>query len=211
MDESEQKEIKKQLLDQIDKTFPEDKKFAAKKQIENMDSPALEEFLKKNNMIPEEKGPSENCIFCSIISGKIPSTKVSEDDNAIAILEINPISKGHTLVVPKDHDISPENLKEKTEPIIKKMGEQLKKFSPKDYLIKSKNIMGHELIDIIPVYNNETENSPRKRMAPEELAKIAAEVEEKKLAQVKEPKVTIIEEKKPEPQKEVYKWPTRIP
>jgi hypothetical protein len=48
-------------------------------------------------------------------------------------------------------------------------------------------------------------------MAPEELAKIAAEVEEKKLAQVKEPKVTIIEEKKPEPQKEVYKWPTRIP
>jgi len=44
-----------------------------------------------------------DCIFCKIISGELPSAKVFEDDNVIAFLNIKPISKGHTLVVPKAH------------------------------------------------------------------------------------------------------------
>ena len=45
----------------------------------------------------------ENCIFCKIIKGEIPSFKVYEDDNVFAFEDINPISEGHTLVVPKRH------------------------------------------------------------------------------------------------------------
>jgi histidine triad (HIT) family protein len=44
-----------------------------------------------------------NCIFCKIISGEIPSAKVYEDGDFIAILDINPVSKGHVLVIPKKH------------------------------------------------------------------------------------------------------------
>lgn len=45
----------------------------------------------------------ENCIFCKIISGEIPSYKVYEDDYFLAILDINPRNPGHTLVIPKKH------------------------------------------------------------------------------------------------------------
>ncbi|MBU1975071.1 MAG: HIT domain-containing protein [Nanoarchaeota archaeon] len=45
----------------------------------------------------------ENCIFCKIIKGEIPSTKVFEDDKIIGILDINPAAKGHVLVMPKEH------------------------------------------------------------------------------------------------------------
>ena len=43
------------------------------------------------------------CIFCEIIKGNIPSKKVYEDDNVLAILDISQITKGHTLVLPKKH------------------------------------------------------------------------------------------------------------
>jgi histidine triad (HIT) family protein len=44
-----------------------------------------------------------DCIFCSIVSGGIPSHKVYEDDRYFAFLDIFPASKGHTLVIPKAH------------------------------------------------------------------------------------------------------------
>ncbi|HUT83969.1 MAG TPA: HIT domain-containing protein, partial [Thermodesulfobacteriota bacterium] len=45
----------------------------------------------------------EDCIFCKIIKGEIPSFKVYEDEKVFAFEDINPISEGHTLVVPKKH------------------------------------------------------------------------------------------------------------
>lgn len=43
------------------------------------------------------------CIFCEIIKGNIPSAKVYEDDEVLAILDISQVTKGHTLVMPKKH------------------------------------------------------------------------------------------------------------
>ncbi len=56
-------------------------------------------------MPPEELAEfqSQNCIFCQIIAGKIPSRKVYEDDKAVAILDIHPANPGHLLVLPKQH------------------------------------------------------------------------------------------------------------
>lgn len=45
----------------------------------------------------------EDCIFCSIVNGKIPAYKVYEDDSFIAFLDIFPRVKGHTLLIPKKH------------------------------------------------------------------------------------------------------------
>jgi histidine triad (HIT) family protein len=45
----------------------------------------------------------ENCIFCKIVKGEIPSHKVYEDENFLAFLDINPQSPGHCQVIPKKH------------------------------------------------------------------------------------------------------------
>jgi len=44
-----------------------------------------------------------DCIFCKIAKGEIPSYKIYEDDIIIAILDISQTTKGHTLVIPKEH------------------------------------------------------------------------------------------------------------
>ncbi len=45
----------------------------------------------------------DECIFCKIIRGELPSYKVYEDEKTMAFLDINPVNAGHTLVVPKKH------------------------------------------------------------------------------------------------------------
>lgn len=45
----------------------------------------------------------DNCIFCKIVKGQIPSYKVWEDKNYLAFLDIFPIKPGHTLLIPKTH------------------------------------------------------------------------------------------------------------
>lgn len=44
-----------------------------------------------------------DCIFCKIINGEIPSAKVYEDEHVYAFLDISQVTKGHTLVIPKEH------------------------------------------------------------------------------------------------------------
>ncbi|HOW14090.1 HIT family protein [Methanosarcina sp.] len=58
---------------------------------------------------------TENCLFCKIISGEIPSKLVYEDDYVYAFLDIYPASEGHTLVAPRKHfssftDMGPEDV-----------------------------------------------------------------------------------------------------
>ena len=44
-----------------------------------------------------------DCVFCNIVSGRIPVIRIFEDEIVLAFLDIGPISDGHTLVVPKQH------------------------------------------------------------------------------------------------------------
>ena len=46
---------------------------------------------------------STSCLFCKIVAGEIPSTKVYEDPEILAFMDIGPVIKGHTLVIPKQH------------------------------------------------------------------------------------------------------------
>lgn len=45
----------------------------------------------------------ENCLFCKIMKGEIPAKTVYEDDMAKVFMDINPLSNGHLLIVPKKH------------------------------------------------------------------------------------------------------------
>ncbi len=45
----------------------------------------------------------DDCIFCKIVKGEIPSYKIAEDDEFLAFLDISQIAQGHTLVIPKTH------------------------------------------------------------------------------------------------------------
>lgn len=48
----------------------------------------------------------DDCVFCRIIKGEIPSTKIYEDDKVLAFLDIAPFNPGHAVIVPKDHNHS---------------------------------------------------------------------------------------------------------
>jgi len=44
-----------------------------------------------------------DCIFCKIVAGQIPSTKIFENEYVLAFLDVGPVSDGHVLVIPKSH------------------------------------------------------------------------------------------------------------
>ncbi len=60
----------------------------------------------------------EDCVFCKIIKGEIPSKKVYEDDEILAFYDINPIAKVHVLVIPKMHIKSLQELKEENKDLL---------------------------------------------------------------------------------------------
>lgn len=45
------------------------------------------------------------CVFCAIVAGEAPAIRIYEDDDYLAILDIRPIVRGHTLVIPKKHTV----------------------------------------------------------------------------------------------------------
>ena len=72
----------------------------------------------------------ENCIFCKIANGEIPSRTVYEDEDFRAILDLGPATEGHTLILPKEHAANlfelPEETAEKVLPVAKRVAALLK-------------------------------------------------------------------------------------
>ena len=75
----------------------------------------------------------QDCIFCKIVKGEIPSAKIYEDEKTLAFLDIAPVNIGHTLVIPKEHFRSiyeiPENLLAETMKTAKKISGVIKNTS----------------------------------------------------------------------------------
>ncbi len=159
-------EVKQQLLTQLD-NFPEEKRNQIKNQIESMSNQDVENFVKQNQLTHLPGG----CIFCAIIDEKIPSHKIEENEENIAILEINPLSKGHTIILPKKHD---KEVSQSTKELAEKIKEKIEKlYSPKEIQINEKIITDHAFLELIPLYGDETE---RKKASEEELRLIQKEL-----------------------------------
>jgi len=123
----------------------------------------LQEKLK--NMSPEEiaEFQKQNCVFCHIVSGKVNAKKIYEDDKILVILDINPASKAHMLVMPKEHyaimPIVPEEILSHMIKISKKLSASAKlrlKSKGSTIFIANGGIAGqrsqHFMLHIIPRY-----------------------------------------------------------
>ncbi len=105
------------------------------------------------------------CIFCKIAAKEIPAKIVYEDENTIAFLDVNPRSRGHTLVIPKKHyetfEKLPDEIAVNLIKSVKKVVEILNVLNPDGYNILNNNgkIAGQEVphvhFHVIPRYNNE--------------------------------------------------------
>lgn len=63
----------------------------------------------------------ENCLFCKIIKGEIPSTKVYEDDEILAFNDINPMAPVHILIIPKNHIDGADMLDDENSAVVSKI------------------------------------------------------------------------------------------
>ncbi|TEA12325.1 Hit family protein 1 [Colletotrichum sidae] len=104
-----------------------------------------------------------SCIFCKIIKGEIPCFKLFESDKTLAFLDINPLSRGHALVIPKHHgaklaDVPDEHLSEIL-PVVKKL---VSASGATDYnLLQNNGRVAHQVVDHVHFHMipkpNETE------------------------------------------------------
>ena len=109
-------------------------------------------------------------IFTRIIAGEIPSYKVAEDENYYAFLDINPLTKGHTLVVPKMEVDYIFDLDDKT-----LAGMML---FAKKVAAKIKQEIAHAHIHLIPIQSENDVDFHREKLklTPEEFREIAAKL-----------------------------------
>jgi len=201
MNKQDAEQVKRQLLNNIESSFPKDKADILKRQIMSMNDEQLESFLEKSN--------SSECLFCSIASGNIESFKIDENDSAVAVLEINPISKGHVIVISKKH-MPIESLSSEIKNFAKELAQKIKdKLKPKDVEIAGLDIGGHGVINLIPIYSNENLKSKRYKADKEELEEVLNILKESKKPEKTEKK----KEKKPKLERISQKsWlPKRIP
>ena len=134
----------------------------------------------------------DDCIFCKIANGEIPSATVYEDDDFRAILDLGPAAKGHTLVIPKSHSdnllsVEPDTAA-KALKVISKTANAIKEALGCDGINVVQNngeaagqTVMHLHFHIIPRYKNDSVNIGWQPMKPsnEELAATADLIKEK--------------------------------
>jgi len=130
----------------------------------------------------------EDCIFCKIVNGEIPCQKVYENDKILAFLDISPIHKGHTLVIPKEHhenilDIPDETLAELAK-TAKKVSKAVKKATNADGFNVTQNngaaagqAVFHFHLHIIPRFKDDgLKTWPHKQIPEEEMKQVHEDI-----------------------------------
>ncbi len=170
------KELKSQLEQQISHLSPEKRK-EAQEQIDSLAPESLEAMLERQRSQESQK------IFRMIVEGKIQSVKIDENEKAIAVLSVKSISKGHTLIIPKnpienEKDI-PKEVYALSEKISKKLIESLK---AKSTSIIPEKAFGEIILNIIPIYDKPLNlKSERQELSLEKLEEIKKEINVEKI------------------------------
>lgn len=137
------------------------------------------------------------CIFCKIIDGSIPSAKIYEDEHVYAFMDIMPLTKGHALVIPKNHKENVYDLSEEEASnlfkVVPKIASALKEtFGPVGMNLLNNNgapagqSVFHFHLHFIPRYDQTdgfrpTWNTKEKTFTPEIIQDLAKEIEAKLL------------------------------
>ncbi len=128
----------------------------------------------------------DDCIFCKIVKGDIPAYKVYEDERVYVFLDINPLSKGHTLVLPKEHYVNildvPTDLYGYMNEVVKKVAQKIQdEYEPEGILINQNNgrkagqEIDHIHIHVKPIYDDTKvfrEGNHRKQLSEDEMKEI---------------------------------------
>jgi len=131
----------------------------------------------------------DNCIFCKLANGDIPTTTLYQDDTFRVIFDANPASDGHVLIIPKEHyqDLTelPDSIASGVMPLAGKIGTAMKKaIGAKGFNIVQNNgeaagqTVNHFHTHIIPRYGNADEMVLWKpgKTAPEKIAEICEDI-----------------------------------
>jgi len=197
-------QLKKQLKSQTEHLPPEQKR-EAEKQIEEMSTEALELMIQQQS---KGEGRGGKTIFRMIVDGDVESVKVGENLSAVAVLDINPISKGHILIIPKKPVKTPKQIPKEAfalaEELSLKIMDNLK---PKETKAETESKFGEAVLNIISIYDKPlSTSSPRAKATTEELNQIKRELETIKIEN--KPEKIKISRKRKEP---ILKLNRRIP
>lgn len=200
-------DVKAQLSAQI-RHLPEPQKTEAQNQINALSPEAVEQLVKEQ----KQRKPSQNSqkgIFRMIVDKEVPSAIVDENKQTIAVLEINPISKGHTIIIPKKSASDTKTFPNQGFSLAKKISKKIiSKLKAESTEIQTENKFGEVIINIIPVYDSDLSiNSPRYKASKEELDEVAKKLQTTR--KPKSPKPKPSEQKPSEPG--VIKWHRKIP
>jgi len=156
-------------------------------------------------MVSQQKQQTQEPIFRSIVEGKIPSNKIDENADCIAVLDIKPISKGHTVIIPKKAVTKAYDLPDSTMILAKELSKHIcSVLKAEGTEIQTQFAFGEIVINIIPVYDKPVSiNSQREEPKKEELDEIYFKLK-------KEKKVEVIKKKTVKKEK-VYKIGQRLP
>ena len=196
------KELRRQLSEQI-RSMPEEQRSAAQTQIDSMSPEALEAMLN------QQKVQSGKTIFRMLVAGEVDSVKVGENPDAIAVLDINPISRGHAIIIPKtaisDKNKIPKGVYGLAEELSKKVIEHL---GAKSTRAEASEQFGEAVLHLIPIYDAELDlNSKRSKASPDELVAVKRSLE---VIKIDKPKPRLIVKRKPK-KVPVLKLNRRIP
>lgn len=136
---------------------------------QNLTKEQIEEIKKKMADMPPEELKAlikQQCLFCQISEGKIPGKKIYEDDKVMAVLDINPASRGHTLVFLKEHyqvlAQAPDNLVGYLFKVVNKLSSKIFEVlhpGGTNIFVANGQLAGqnapHAIVHIIPRYEND--------------------------------------------------------
>ena len=170
-----------------------------------MSTEALELMIQQQS---KGEGRGGKTIFRMIVDGDVESVKVGENLSAVAVLDINPISKGHILIIPKKPVKTPKQIPKEAfalaEELSLKIMDNLK---PKETKAETESKFGEAVLNIISIYDKPlSTSSPRAKATTEELNQIKRELETIKIEN--KPEKIKISRKRKEP---ILKLNRRIP
>lgn len=142
---------------------------------------------KKQNVDQNAKSfkSEEDCVFCKVVAGELPSYKVYEDEKYYAFLDIRPLNSGHCLVVPKRHCRYVDQVEDFGEyfEVAKKVGEGIKKATGHEhiYYLCLGNLVEHAHIWVLPHFEGDGHGTAvnfraEKKIDENEMKRLAGEI-----------------------------------
>lgn len=203
------REVKRQIFEQT-RNLPDAQRKAIEEQVNKMDAEELESFVREQ--MSGQKGEPDKPqkgIFRMIADGDIPSKKINENKDALAVVSVRAASKGHVLVIPKKPVGDANLMSSGAYNLARQIGKKIiSKIKANSTAIQTENAFGEVVINVIPIYDKPLSvTSPKYEVKEAELDEVHRLLRVIKKEKIKKIKI----EKKESSQEKILKLPRRIP